>query len=136
MALAGELGSGKTVVVQGIARGLGFDGYVSSPTFVIVNEYPGRIPIYHVDLYRIHDARSLLELGYREFFFTDGASLIEWADRVPELLPADRLDVRIDIEGPDVRRFAMDPHGDRYEGLLLSFVERWGGRGGHARTDD
>jgi tRNA threonylcarbamoyladenosine biosynthesis protein TsaE len=136
VALTGDLGSGKTVLVQGLARGLGFDGYVSSPTFVIVNEYAGRIPIYHVDLYRIGDERSLVEIGYRELFFTDGASLVEWADRVPELLPAYRLDVRIEIQGPNDRRFVLTPRGDGYESLLRSFVGRWPGRVADADTDD
>ena len=118
VALTGELGSGKTVMIQGIARGLGFDGYVSSPSFVIVNEYGGRAPIYHVDLYRIEGAESLHDIGYRELFFGDGVVLVEWADRAPELLPAERLEVRIEMTGRDGRVLAIEARGVRSAALL------------------
>ena len=77
VALRGELGSGKTVLAQGLSLGLGFDGYVSSPSFVIVNEYDGRIPIYHIDLYRMDGPELLDSLGYRELFWSEGVALIE-----------------------------------------------------------
>lgn len=121
----GRLGSGKTVAIQGAAEGLGYDGYVTSPTFVIVNEYAGRVPILHVDLYRITDARELEDIGYREIFFVDGVALVEWADRVPELLPPDRLRVVIDIEEPDGRAFTVSAFGDGGEGLLTRLRESW-----------
>ncbi len=121
----GQLGSGKTVAIQGVAEGLGYDGYVTSPTFVIVNEYAGRMPILHVDLYRITDARELEDIGYREIFFVDGVALVEWADRVPELLPPDRLRVVIDIEGPDGRAFTVSAFGDGGGRLLARLRESW-----------
>ena len=111
VALRGELGSGKTVVVQGAARGLGFVGNVSSPSFVIVNEYVGRFPIYHVDLYRLERASSLEELGHREMFWGDGVALVEWAERAEELLPADRVDVTITITGPGARALEITASG-------------------------
>jgi len=121
----GRLGSGKTVAIQGAAEGLGYDGYVTSPTFVIVNEYVGRMPILHVDLYRITDARELEDIGYREIFFVDGVALVEWADRVPELLPPDRLRVVIDIEEPDGRAFTVSAFGDGEEAVLARLRESW-----------
>jgi len=111
VAFEGQLGSGKTVVIQGAARGLGFDGYVTSPSFVIVNEYEGRLPIFHVDLYRIEHPRELDDIGYREIFFGDGVALVEWADRAPELLPEDRLLVEIEITGRDERRLTVSALG-------------------------
>jgi len=119
----GQLGSGKTVAIQGAAEGLGYDGYVTSPTFVIVNEYDGRVPILHVDLYRIVDSRELEDIGYREIFFGDGVALVEWADRAPELLPPDRLRVRIEIEGRDDRAFSVDAFGEGGERLLARLSE-------------
>lgn len=135
VALVGGLGSGKTVLAQGIARGLGFRGRVSSPTFVIVNEYEGRTPVYHVDLYRIERADDLVGIGYREFFYGDGVTIVEWADRVPELLPDDRLDIRIEFDSlddpdprllcnPDLRRFILTASGPVHEALLQSVTPR------------
>lgn len=121
----GQLGSGKTVAIQGAAEGLGHDGYVTSPTFVIVNEYEGRVPILHVDLYRIVDSRELEDIGYREIFFSDGVALVEWADRAPELLPPDRIRVRIDIEGADERAFTVEAEGQGGERLLERLKESW-----------
>jgi len=118
VALVGELGSGKTVLVQGIAEALGAGGSVSSPSFVIVNEYRGRIPVFHVDLYRIGDARSLADLGYRELFYGDGVALVEWADRVPELLPADRLTATLSFEGPSDRRVTLAATGPLHAAAL------------------
>jgi len=121
----GQLGSGKTVAIQGAAEGLGYGGYVTSPTFVLVNEYEGRVPILHVDLYRIEDARELEDIGYREIFFVDGVALVEWADRAPELLPPDRLRVVIDIEGPDDRAFTVSAFGGGGAKLLARLRESW-----------
>ncbi len=121
----GQLGSGKTVAIQGAAEGLGYDGYVTSPTFVLVNEYEGRVPILHVDLYRIEDARELEDIGYREIFFVDGVALVEWADRAPEFLPPDRLRVVIDIEGPDDRAFTVSAFGSGGAELLARLRESW-----------
>ncbi|MFH1689005.1 MAG: tRNA (adenosine(37)-N6)-threonylcarbamoyltransferase complex ATPase subunit type 1 TsaE [Candidatus Eisenbacteria bacterium] len=123
----GQLGSGKTVAIQGAAEGLGYDGYVTSPTFVIVNEYEGRVSILHVDLYRIVDARELDDIGYREIFFGDGVALVEWADRAPDLLPQDRLSVRIDIEGPDERAFTVNAFGEGGAELLARLMKLWKG---------
>jgi tRNA threonylcarbamoyladenosine biosynthesis protein TsaE len=127
VALTGELGSGKTVLAQGIAEGLGFRGVASSPTFVIVNEYEGRLPVYHVDLYRVSDPASLEDLGYREIFYGDGVAVVEWADRVPSLLPADRLDAALEIAGADARSVTLTATGPVHAAALAGAVERFGG---------
>ena len=128
--LTGTLGSGKTVVVQGAAQGLGYEGYVTSPTFVLVNEYEGRVPVLHVDLYRIADSRELDDIGYREIFFGDGVSLVEWADRAPEMLPSDGLRIEIEIDGPSERAFVVTALGERGRGLLQRLSAAWPGESG------
>ncbi len=118
VALRGELGAGKTVLAQGIAVALGFDGYVSSPTFVIVNEYRGLVDIHHVDLYRISDEAEIDDLGYRELFFGDGVALVEWAGRGSSFLPDDRVDVHIDSAGRERRIFTITASGPRSEVIV------------------
>jgi tRNA threonylcarbamoyladenosine biosynthesis protein TsaE len=101
IALKGELGAGKTVLVKGIARGLGAEEEPNSPTFVIMNCYEGRLPLYHFDLYRVADEDELIAMGYEEFFFGGGVAAAEWADRVPEIFPEDAIEIAISIpEGP------------------------------------
>ncbi len=88
LALKGELGSGKTLFVKGVVAGLGSSADVTSPTFTIVHEYRGgRLPVYHFDLFRIEDPQALARLGLDDYFFGDGISVIEWADRFPEFVP-------------------------------------------------
>ena len=90
LALQGELGSGKTQLVKGVAAGLGSPAKVTSPTFTIIHEYPGgRLPLYHFDFFRLDDQRSAAQLGLDDYFFGDGVSIVEWADRFPDLIPAD-----------------------------------------------
>lgn len=118
VALRGELGAGKTVLAQGVAVALGFDGYVSSPSFVIVNEYHGRVVIHHVDLYRIADEGEIDELGYRELFFGDGVALVEWAERGVTFLPDDRVDVFIESVERDRRALTVSAGGPRSEKVV------------------
>jgi tRNA threonylcarbamoyladenosine biosynthesis protein TsaE len=87
-ALYGVLGAGKTQLVKGLARGLGYEGDVTSPTFTLVHEYRGgRLPIYHLDLYRIADEKGAVQIGVEDYLPSDGVTVIEWADRIPHLLP-------------------------------------------------
>jgi tRNA threonylcarbamoyladenosine biosynthesis protein TsaE len=89
LALKGELGSGKTQFVKGLVAGIGSKAPVTSPTFTIVHEYAGgRLPVYHFDFFRLQDRHSVARLGLNDYFFGDGVSVIEWADKFPELLPA------------------------------------------------
>lgn len=105
--LSGNLGAGKTALTQGIARGLGVTGPVSSPTFTILKEYEGRIPLYHFDLYRIEDPDELEALGFGDYFYGDGVSVVEWAERGEweggegsAAWPEDALRIVIAAEGP------------------------------------
>ncbi|MGB3728006.1 MAG: tRNA (adenosine(37)-N6)-threonylcarbamoyltransferase complex ATPase subunit type 1 TsaE [Thermodesulfobacteriota bacterium] len=97
IALVGDLGAGKTVLVKGIAKGLGVQEEPNSPTFVIMNSYEGRIPLYHFDLYRLSDEEELLGIGYDEYFFGNGVAAVEWADRVQEIFPDHTLRIEISI---------------------------------------
>ena len=124
VALVGELGSGKTLFSQGLARGLGVpkNFYITSPTFVIINEYPGRVPFYHLDLYRVSKA-EFSELGLEEILFAQGAVAIEWAERLGENLPVERLEVRLTFLGEVERNIAFTAFGDKFEKKLATLVD-------------
>lgn len=111
--LIGDLGVGKTVFTQGMAKGLGITGPISSPTFTIVQEYEdGRLPFYHFDVYRIGDVEEMEEIGYDDYFFGQGVTMIEWANLIQELLPEDIIAITIekDLEkGFDYRKITV--HG-------------------------
>uniref|UniRef100_A0A7C1F817 tRNA threonylcarbamoyladenosine biosynthesis protein TsaE n=1 Tax=Ammonifex degensii TaxID=42838 RepID=A0A7C1F817_9THEO len=95
VALTGELGAGKTCFAQGLARGVGVKTPVNSPTFVLIKEYAGRLPLYHFDAYRLSGPEEFFALGSAEYFAGDGVSVVEWADRVVDALPEDRVEVTI-----------------------------------------
>lgn len=118
LALIGPLGAGKTQLVRGLARGLGAPGPVTSPTFKLVNEYAGRVRLYHIDAYRLSGPGDLVALGCDEFFDGDGAAAVEWADRVAAALPEQRLQIEIDIVGRESRRLECIPTGPRFRELL------------------
>lgn len=103
VALDGDLGAGKTVLVKGIAKGLGIADVIVSPTFTILREYEGALPLYHFDVYRIGDPDELFEIGFQEYLDGDGICVIEWAEKVPELLPARAIGVRIEKTGSNTR---------------------------------
>jgi tRNA threonylcarbamoyladenosine biosynthesis protein TsaE len=115
VALCGTLGAGKTRLVQAIAEALGVERRsVVSPTFVIVQEHHGRRTVYHIDAYRLRDEDEFLALGPEEFFESDGLVLIEWADRVESCLPKDRVEIHIEVTGPQSRHFEVVSIGPRY----------------------
>jgi tRNA threonylcarbamoyladenosine biosynthesis protein TsaE len=118
LALTGPLGAGKTTFVQGLARGLGVppERHVASPTFALVNEHPGRVPLVHADLYRIEDARELAELGLVDAF-DRAAVAIEWLDRFPDAAPEERLEITIAFAPGDARRLTFTPRGERPRAL-------------------
>lgn len=91
----GDLGSGKTRTIQGICQGLGCGDQVTSPTFTIINEYHGKYPVHHFDLYRIESEQEIFDLGYEEYFYNDGICLIEWAERAQLLLPANHIEIQL-----------------------------------------
>lgn len=104
LALYGPLGAGKTTLVQGVAEGLGIKDYVTSPTFILINEYQGRIPLYHVDLYRLADVSQIEDLGIEEYFTKGGVCVIEWAERLKNLMPKKHQAITIDIISENQRK--------------------------------
>jgi tRNA threonylcarbamoyladenosine biosynthesis protein TsaE len=108
VALYGELGAGKTCFVQGLVRGLGVTALATSPTFVLVNEYRGRLPVHHVDAYRTGSLTELLDLGLLDLMGGDGVTLIEWAERAEPLLPPRAVRVRIEGVGDEPRTLTID----------------------------
>lgn len=125
--LVGNLGSGKTCLTQGIAWGLDIDGYATSPTFVIVNQYRGRLPLYHIDLYRIDSLAAALDLGLDDYLYGDGVCVVEWADRAVDALPAEHLLIQIAYAGDSSRHLEFRPRGERYKKLLseLTGTKTW-----------
>jgi tRNA threonylcarbamoyladenosine biosynthesis protein TsaE len=119
--LCGTLGAGKTRLVQAIALGLGIDpALVTSPTFVLVHEYPGETPLVHFDAYRLHNDEEFWQLGAEEYLGgrTGGIAVIEWADRVVACLPRERLDISIAVTGATERQFELTATGQAYEQAL------------------
>lgn len=125
--LQGDLGAGKTTFVKGLARGLGIDpDDVSSPTFTLIHEYRGEMPLYHFDAYRLERPLEFVELGAEEYLLGDGVSAIEWGDRVRDELPAERLeiDLRADASGA-ARRITFRPLGHQATGWVKSLRRAW-----------
>lgn len=125
VALVGQLGAGKTHLVRSIAEGLGVKNAaaVTSPTFVLIQEYPARLPIFHFDAYRLGGEREFAELGVDEYFQGNGVCLVEWADRVVGTLPPEHLRIEIRFVDEQRRRFEIEARGERYEELLLRLNE-------------
>jgi tRNA threonylcarbamoyladenosine biosynthesis protein TsaE len=112
VSLAGDLGTGKTVFARGVARALGVTDPIVSPTFTIVREYEGRVPVVHVDVYRIDTFQELHDLGFEEIVRDDAVTLVEWGDVIDGMLPGDRLDVRLAAGADDDERvIEIEGHG-------------------------
>lgn len=126
IALQGDLGAGKTVFVRGAARGLGITGQITSPTFVLLKIYNGRLALYHFDFYRLSEAEDLLELGFAEYLPGEGVAFIEWAERLPDLLPDEFVQITIERfydEKGEGRRLIFHPKGEAASTLLEAFIE-------------
>ncbi len=117
--LYGDLGAGKTSLSYGIAVGLEVkEQYITSPTFTFVNEYEGRLPFYHIDLYRLKDPEELEDIGFEEYLDSDGVTVIEWAERAEDELPQERLSVYLNYVNENSREIGFLPEGERYQKLL------------------
>jgi len=115
IALTGELGSGKTTLVQGIGEGMGIKSLIKSPSFVIINEYDGPLPLYHFDLYRLNNAEEILSLGYEEYFYKKrGVVVIEWAKKIKDLLPEEYLEINLKIVNLSKRKISGQAYGASY----------------------
>ena len=117
--LSGELGTGKTTLVKGIAEGLKVDPKkVNSPTFVLMNIYEGKLPLYHFDLYRTDEAGEIANLGYEEFMYGEGVAVVEWAEKLKDFSPKECLLVTMEHRGEDERSIHLAAAGKRYETIL------------------
>lgn len=121
--LSGELGTGKTVLAQGIGRGLGVADPIKSSSFVIMNEYPGRVRLYHADLYRLESPEQVAELALDELA-SDGALVVEWPERAPAEMPAEHLLVALAYDGARGRSIQVEARGGRYEAIAESLARR------------
>lgn len=116
IAMFGGLGAGKTVLTKGIIGGLGGDpDHVTSPTFILMMQHRARLPLFHFDAYRLGGPREFLDIGAEEAFYGPGVSVVEWAERVEEVLPPHRLDIRLEVESETERRIVLTPRGPRAE---------------------
>ncbi|RLE08200.1 tRNA (adenosine(37)-N6)-threonylcarbamoyltransferase complex ATPase subunit type 1 TsaE [Candidatus Aerophobetes bacterium] len=119
VALSGELGSGKTVLVKGIGKGIGISSLIKSPSFVTVHEYSGPIPLYHLDLYRVKNKQEIISSGYEEYLYRGkGIVTVEWADKMEDLLPEHHLRVNLEIVDLRTRRISFQPYGLLYERIV------------------
>ncbi len=131
IALKGDLGAGKTVFAQGVAQGAGVQAVVNSPSYVLMNLYHGRVELYHFDFYRLEGEEDLFELGLEEYFYGEGITLVEWADKFPFVLPDDRLEIEIkkDDGGPDsLRHLFFQPKG-KLNHTILEEIKKYASAG-------
>ncbi len=125
--LYGDLGAGKTSLSYGIALGLEVkEQYITSPTFTFVNEYEGRVPFYHIDLYRLKDPEELENIGFEEYLDSNGVTVIEWAERAEDELPEERLSVYLNYVNENSREIGFLPEGERYQKLLDALKQNLG----------
>lgn len=117
--LSGDLGSGKTVFTKGFAHSMGIDE-ITSPTFTIIKEYEGELPLYHMDVYRLEDSGE--NLGISEYFDKGGVTIIEWADMIKNILPEERLDIKIKIVDENTRVIVLNPHGEKYVNICEAII--------------
>ena len=118
LAYRGDLGAGKTLFTQGMAQGLEITEDINSPTFTIIHEYEsGRLPLYHMDVYRLKHPDEMYDLGYEEYFYGEGVTVVEWAQIIEPLLPDEYLGMEIAVV-PEGREVRFMPHGSRYEQLI------------------
>ncbi len=120
--LVGDLGAGKTTLTQNIARALEVDDYITSPTFTIVNEYEGKYPLYHFDVYRIGSSDEMYDIGYDEYVDGEGICIIEWANLIDDILPPEYLDIKLNYV-ENSREMILNPIGEKYENIVKNLLE-------------
>lgn len=119
LCLNGDLGAGKTTLTKSIGLGLDVNDYITSPTFTLINEYNGRIPLYHFDVYRLENAHEIDDLGFDDYFYGNGVSIIEWAEKIENTLPKDRMVINIRRGNNDNERILeINGFGNRYNELI------------------
>ena len=116
--LVGELGTGKTCLTQGIALGLGIGGYITSPSFVLIREHQGRLPLYHIDLYRLDKAEEILDLGLDDYLSGQGVCVVEWADKALDIFPKEHLLITLHHLSETRRALHLEARGQRYKDML------------------
>lgn len=127
--LIGELGTGKTCLTQGVALGLGVQQQVFSPSFVLIREYRGRLPLYHVDFYRLDRIEEIADLGLDDYLYGKGVCIVEWADKGMAIMPEENLLVILEHVSEDERAITLEANGERYVGLLQSLESVLKGEG-------
>lgn len=118
IAMTGDLGAGKTTMTKSIAKGLEIKDHITSPTFTIVNEYEGRVKLYHFDVYRIGDIEEMYDLGFEEYIYSDAVSIIEWANLIEEILPEDKININITSLDEEKRIVTLSGEGEKFESLV------------------
>lgn len=118
LALFGDLGAGKTTFTKGIARGLGLADDIHSPTFTLIHEHIGPTPLYHVDLYRLETEEEVDSLGIEEYIYSEGITIIEWADRMRLTLPPERLDIELKMKGDNDREMIFETDSPRLQAVV------------------
>lgn len=121
LCLIGDLGAGKTTLTQSIAKGLEVDDYITSPTFTIVNEYDGRIPLYHFDVYRIGSSDEMYDIGFDEYINSDGVCIIEWANLIEDILPDEYLYIDLKYK-ENGREMILSAKGEKYEEIIKELL--------------
>lgn len=117
--LNGQLGMGKTTMTKSIGLGLDVDEYITSPTFTLINEYKGRVQLYHFDVYRLENLEEVYDLGFDEYFFGNGVCIIEWAEKIDKIVPKERIVIDIEAgKDENERVFYISGFGQRYEEVL------------------
>ncbi|HSH35473.1 tRNA (adenosine(37)-N6)-threonylcarbamoyltransferase complex ATPase subunit type 1 TsaE [Schnuerera sp.] len=119
LSLTGDLGAGKTTLTKSIGIGLGVSDYITSPTFTLINEYKGRTWLYHFDVYRLEDEEDLLDLGYEDYFYSNGVTIVEWGNKIESILPENRININIE-KGKELNKriITISGQGENYEKIV------------------
>lgn len=120
--LIGDLGAGKTTITKSIAKALEVDDYITSPTFTIVNEYDGKYPLYHFDVYRISSSEDMHEIGFEEYLYGDGICIIEWANLIEDILPDEYINIELNYKD-EGREMIITTYGKHYENIVKEIIK-------------